>query len=333
MKKLCEKLLNCKTISAFLVRYSLQQVNNLLLINDDDLLLNCLTKILICKDVCQSDKKPCFNCANCLKVLNNNAVDVFNFPQNAKEDLLVGDVENILSNLYYIPLEFKNKFYVLNKMHNANNSAQNKLLKTLEEPPAFVKFIATKNNTKSVLPTILSRFQNVNVTALSFAEIENLFIEDYSSNVNFKLVCEICNGSLSNFKSLLENDSIKNIYNFCVSVLTDMTGSSNMIKYSTHILDDEKNLQTYFYILELLYRDLLMIVNNNESAIVNISYKLLLKELSKNYTSKILLKILKKLDEIKQKQMFNANITMLLDNFLIFILEVKFNANSGRSKI
>ncbi len=93
-------------------------------------------------------------------------------PSGASE-MLVGDIdEAVLGAVARTPFESKRRVFVLEGAHTMNDQVANRLLKTLEEPPAFAHLILLTNGLGDVLPTIVSRCQHVRFDPLSATRIE-----------------------------------------------------------------------------------------------------------------------------------------------------------------
>lgn len=327
-----DKLKSINAISVFLNRFSLNNFNAILLVGQDEDLAKYVAKLLVAKDVCTSDKAPCLNCASCLKVLNSTAVDVLTYPMTEKKELLVADAVGIVNSLLYVPLDFDQKYYIINGIDNANNIFQNKILKSVEEPPKFVKFVATCKNLSQVLPTIKSRFQQVSLPVLSKTDLKFLF-EDEIDPKKLEIDLDMSNGSLTAFNKILNNESFLEVYEFCLQMLEEMSSSANVLKYSSKIVNDEQNFELYLFILKSFYGDLLNLVLNKESFVVNCNSINRLKIISKGYNLNSVLSIINLFDQTETKLKSNCNKTAVIDNLLVHILEVKYNANRSWRKI
>ena len=95
------------------------------------MLLDIVAKLFVMQNACKDEKKPCLICPNCQKVMDNNAIDVLYFGD--EKSILVEDSEKIVEDSYILPLEFKNKYFILKDFDLATIQAQNKLLKIIEE--------------------------------------------------------------------------------------------------------------------------------------------------------------------------------------------------------
>jgi DNA polymerase III subunit gamma/tau len=100
---------------------------------------------------------PCGDCDNCREIAAGNSLDVIEIDGASNNS--VEDVRQLRENVRYAPAKGRYKIYLIDEVHMLSPAAFNALLKTLEEPPAHVKFIFATTEPQKVLPTILSRCQ------------------------------------------------------------------------------------------------------------------------------------------------------------------------------
>ncbi|HEY4281496.1 MAG TPA: DNA polymerase III subunit gamma/tau, partial [Chthoniobacterales bacterium] len=100
---------------------------------------------------------PCGKCDNCLEIAAGNSLDVIEIDGASNNS--VEDVRELRDNVRYAPAKGRYKIYLIDEVHMLSSAAFNALLKTLEEPPAHVKFIFATTEPQKVLATILSRCQ------------------------------------------------------------------------------------------------------------------------------------------------------------------------------
>ena len=100
---------------------------------------------------------PCGVCDNCREIAAGNSLDVIEIDGASNNS--VEDVRQLRDNVRYAPAKGRYKIYLIDEVHMLSTPAFNALLKTLEEPPAHVKFIFATTEPQKVLPTILSRCQ------------------------------------------------------------------------------------------------------------------------------------------------------------------------------
>jgi DNA polymerase III subunit gamma/tau len=101
--------------------------------------------------------EPCNSCAACRDITDGNSVDVFEI--DGASNTGVDDIRELRDNIKYLPSRSRYKIFIIDEVHMLTTNAFNALLKTLEEPPAHVKFIFATTEPHKVPITILSRCQ------------------------------------------------------------------------------------------------------------------------------------------------------------------------------
>ena len=100
---------------------------------------------------------PCGSCEHCKAIAEGRHVDVIEM--DAASHTGVNDIREIIESVHYRAASARYKVYIIDEVHMLSNSAFNALLKTLEEPPAHVKFIFATTEIRKVPVTVLSRCQ------------------------------------------------------------------------------------------------------------------------------------------------------------------------------
>ena len=110
-----------------------------------------------CEHAAERGGSPCNECAVCRSILSESSMNVFEI--DAASNNSVEDIRRIKEEVEYPPVEGRFKVYIIDEVHMLSTSAFNALLKTLEEPPAYVIFILATTDPQKVPATILSRCQ------------------------------------------------------------------------------------------------------------------------------------------------------------------------------
>ena len=101
--------------------------------------------------------EPCGRCEPCIAIAEGRHVDVMEMDAASRTG--VGDMREVIDSVHYRAASARYKIYIIDEVHMLSNAAFNALLKTLEEPPAHVKFIFATTEIRKVPVTVLSRCQ------------------------------------------------------------------------------------------------------------------------------------------------------------------------------
>lgn len=152
---------------------------------------------------------PCGKCASCLSIDSGSATDVLEI--DAASNNGVDGIRAIRDEVVYPPSSLKKRVYIIDEVHMLTDSANNALLKTLEEPPEYVVFVLATTELQKIPATILSRcqrfeFRRIDADVISarvreVCEHEKLDIDDESVN----LISRLANGAMRDALSLLES--------------------------------------------------------------------------------------------------------------------------------
>ncbi len=113
--------------------------------------------------------EPCNECAHCKEIVNGSSMDVFEIDGASNRG--IDEVRQIIENIRYQPAECRFKIYIIDEVHQVTKDAFNALLKTLEEPPPFAKFILATTEPHRLPETILSRCQQFDFRRIPVRDI------------------------------------------------------------------------------------------------------------------------------------------------------------------
>ena len=113
--------------------------------------------------------EPCGECVACIEIRAGRALDVSEIDGATYRK--IDDARAIIENLSYRPARDRFKIYIIDEAHQLTDQAFNALLKTLEEPPAHVKFILATTEPQKMPETILSRLQRYDFRRIPFTTI------------------------------------------------------------------------------------------------------------------------------------------------------------------
>ncbi|NIO08646.1 MAG: DNA polymerase III subunit gamma/tau, partial [Deltaproteobacteria bacterium] len=112
---------------------------------------------------------PCNECSHCAEIINGNSMDVFEIDGASNRG--IDEVRQIIENARYQPAKSRYKIYIIDEVHQVTKDAFNALLKTLEEPAPFVRFILATTEAHRLPETIRSRCQRFDFRRIPVHEI------------------------------------------------------------------------------------------------------------------------------------------------------------------
>jgi len=118
---------------------------------------------------------PCGQCDNCVAIAEDRHVDVLEMDAASRTG--VGEMRELLDGVRYRPVSARYKVYIIDEVHMLSTSAFNALLKTLEEPPAHVKFIFATTEIRKVPVTVLSRCQRFDLRRIDADTLIKLYTD------------------------------------------------------------------------------------------------------------------------------------------------------------
>ncbi len=278
--------------------------------------LKVLAKTIACNNF-----EPCLNCRACKAIDADSYADVLFFPKE-KDSILVGDVETLISESYVKPLENDYKIFILNHAETMNLPSQNKLLKTLEEPPKNVIIIMGATSTYPLLSTVLSRVKKIEIPEFSDQLIINALEQVCPDREKLLSAVASGDGTLGRAKLLYEDVGAKLVSDLVFDVLINMPSSKDLLKYSNKIAKISDATE-FISRLETVLGDLLYF-NSGKTELIKNKKDIDLLKLIKGFNNGSILYALEKINEAYKRKKFNANSTMLIEWLIFSILEGKF---------
>lgn len=285
---------------------------------DQDSLLEYLkifASIILCKD-----GNPCGECRTC-RLIDKGFPDLKIYP--AGESVLTEDIIDLISESYIKPIETDKKIFIIDRAETMNASAQNKLLKTLEEPPKNVYIILGATSEYPLLQTVKSRVRKIEIPTFSDKTLKAVLKEDCPDLERLFEAVSCGDGTVSKaYKNYHDQDLNTNIET-AIDMLINMKSSRNVLEYSTKISALKCDATEFISITEILLRDMLVGVSGEKELIVNPKAYERLKS-AEGFNQGAIVYALDKINEARKRKKFNANDAMLIEWLLFQILEGKY---------
>ena len=317
------------------------------------------------------DGEPCNECEICKAILSGSLTDVVEM--DAASNNSVEDIRAIRDEVNFLPTLAKYRVYIIDEVHMLSTGAFNALLKTLEEPPAHVKFILATTEPQKLPATILSRCQRFDFKRVSNEDIiKRLEIVCNEANIEItkealKIIATLSEGAVRDALSILErcvqegNDKIDEnkvkelvgipkitFVNKIVKSIMDYNVEEALLALN-EVLKDGKDIQNLLWEIIKYVKDILVYKTSSELSLYNDEEKKQIEELSKSTSKERLIAIIYSLSETEnnikwssQKEiMLQAGIIKLcnttetdgLEELRKKVTELEQKINSGNIKI
>ena len=185
-----------------------------------------MAKALLCSNGPTS--KPCEVCDNCKSANSNRHLDIIEM--DAASNRGIDDIKDLIEHTKYKPSSARFKVFIIDEVHMLTTQAFNALLKTLEEPPGFVKFILATTDPLKLPATILSRTQHFRFNKIATSDvIHHLSHILNEENINFEkdaleILARTGQGSLRDTLTLLDQAIIFSKGRINTTSVVDMLG-------------------------------------------------------------------------------------------------------------
>lgn len=271
-------------------------------------------KTILCTNVCGK-------CENCQKINAGAHPDVKVFPEK-NDKLLVEESKRIVEESFVKPIFADKKIIIIQNFENSTEEAQNKLLKSLEEPNESVVYILTASSTEKILPTILSRCVKVEVPPISEKSILPMMQNTDDEIKQISIVAG--EGYISKTLELSKKENLIDIFNLAFDILKCLNSSRQAVLWSKKVLDLKDDFDLFIEIFSLIIEDLLLLKANKNAKNKFGFARNKLEELAEELSIKCLINLGKLAVKVVKEKHFNVNFSLIVDNFIMDILEVKY---------
>lgn len=203
-----------------------------------------LAKALFCEN---EHKRPCFACPACLSIDKNEAPQLIEIKALDKS-IKIEDIRGLLEKLEVRSIGVKSRLVLIEDADLMTVSAQNALLKSLEEPYENCFFILTTSHLSRVLQTIQSR-----CTKLYFPVWENKALENKAKMLNldfsFDLI-RLCSGSIGRLISFSTDEKLKRLSDIAISLANSDLSLRDFPQLSLELSIEKDNARDFLYMLE-----------------------------------------------------------------------------------
>ena len=247
--------------------------------------------------------------------------DVLTFPING-DAVLKEDVAALIEESFLKPVESDRKLFIINHGESMNASSQNKLLKTLEEPPKNVHILIGATSEYPLLTTVKSRVKKLTVPPFDAETLIDALTDDCPDTERLKEAVSCGDGTVGKALALYGDENLSETVELAVDTYNNMLSSRNVLEYSDKITGKNCGIKEFLSVLELINRDNLLYLSGAEDAVFN---KNLLSRIkgAQGFTLGAVIYAAGKIAEAERRLAANGNPQAVLERLLFAILEGK----------
>ena len=308
MKSIAEKVI--RNTNAYKIIYGEKKRGELshayLIVCPDGVMLKTYMKLFASLIMCENDG-ACGECRPCRLIDKEAYADCDFYPKDG-DKIKTADIDDLVSKTIIRPIESDIRMFVLVGAENMTAEAQNKILKTLEEPPRNVCILIGATTDNALLPTVKSRVKRLDVPPFSDGEIRRSLGDEYPDKAKLESAIALGGGKIGSVIKAYTDGNAEKMQAFCREVLFSMRSSKDVAKYSSKINKD--NIKDFISILK--------------SEVANLLVKDNRKAGDYGYVTGALIAISDMLSEKERALYYNANAVMVADSVLLAILGEKY---------
>ena len=308
MKSIAEKVI--RNTNAYKIIYGEKKRGELshayLIVCPDGVMLKTYMKLFASLIMCENDG-ACGECRPCRLIDKEAYADCDFYPKDG-DKIKTADIDDLVSKTIIRPIESDIRMFVLVGAENMTAEAQNKILKTLEEPPRNVCILIGATTDNALLPTVKSRVKRLDVPPFLDGEIRRALGDEYPDKAKLESAIALGGGKIGSVIKAYTDGNAEKMQAFCREVLFSMRSSKDVAKYSSKINKD--NIKDFISILK--------------SEVANLLVKDNRKAGDYGYVTGALIAISDMLSEKERALYYNANAVMVADSVLLAILGEKY---------
>ena len=287
------------------------------------MLANLFATTLLCES---GNSEPCGKCHSCRQAESGNHPDIIRVTHEKPNSISVDDIRTQVNNTVDIkPYQGPYKVYIIPQADLMTPQAQNAILKTIEEPPAYAVFLLLTENAEMLLPTINSRcvmlkLRNIKDTLIRKYLMENLEIPDYKAD----MCTAFAQGNVARAIMLANSEHFNEIREEAVQLLKHIHDMelSEIVSAVKNISVYKLEITDYLDIIMIWYRDVLLYKATKEIDKVVFKDQLQsIKEQARKSSYEGIELILESLEKAKARLKANVNFDLVMELLFLTIKE------------
>ncbi|SEW45631.1 DNA polymerase III subunit delta' [[Clostridium] fimetarium] len=261
---------------------------------------------------------PCNECHSCKQAESGNQPDIIWVSHEKPTSIGVEDIrEQVIGDIQIKPYSSKYKIYIIDEAEKLTLQAQNALLKTIEEPPAYGIIILLTTNADTFLQTILSRCVQLDLKPVRDEVIQNYLIKNYQvPDYQARFAVAFAQGRIGRAVSIVNSKDFMEMKEHALHVLkysNEMT-VSELIDAVKYVNNYKNNINDYIDLMAMWFRDVLIFKSTNDANLLIFKDELTrIKKQAEKSSYEGLEDIIDSMDKAKLRLKANVNFDLTLE--------------------
>ena len=223
------------------------------------MLAKAFAAALLCE---KQDGDACGECRSCRQAANGNHPDLVYVTHEKSSLISVGEIrEQLTADITVKPYFGGRKIYIVKDADLMNASAQNALLKTLEEPPSYAVIILLTRNAGALLETVRSRCVTISLGSVDEETVRTYLMEELSEpDYQARLIAAFADGSIGRAKELSRSEEFAAIRDTAIRAAAGASGmdSRQIMSAVAEAAEWKERIDDYLEIMSVWFRDVLL---------------------------------------------------------------------------
>ena len=273
---------------------------------------------------CDNLKPPCGQCHSCRRILEGKHADVTSLGLDSRTEIGIDDIRGLQRLANLPPYEGKHKVFIIDNAEYLSTEAANSLLKILEEPPPKVVWLLLAAEKQRLLPTIISRCQQLELKPMPLEQIQRVLIGFYGVDSDKAIfLAHLCHGCLGWALSALADDSVLKQRAQRINKLSSLLIANLEERFSyaqelaIQLSQDRRSVVEVMEAWLTWWRDLMLIKLACKEAIINIDYEATLGKQARMLSLSQIREFLANLCLIREGISKNANPRLAFESLMV----------------
>lgn len=277
----------------------------------------------------QCEKKgidPCLECRSCKKAMSRNHPDIIYITHEKPNSIGIEDIRTqLIEDVLIKPYCSSHKIYIVDEAEKLTLQAQNALLKTIEEPPAYAVIMLLTSNMEAFLPTITSRCVKLNLRPVEESMVKDYLMEkmhlpDYQAQMD----AAFSQGNIGKARQMAESDEFNLMTDQALRILkkSNELELHEMVEMIKELSAEKQNIDEYLDLFILWFRDVLFFKATKEVDGLMFKDQLnYIKERARKSSYEGIETIIESIGKAKSRLHANVNFDLVLELLFLTIRE------------